>query len=313
MNQFGNKILSANGWIATVILIVCAFSIYYFYVFQKLANQDQEMFYRQVKLTDETSLLQVEASIPQHLTDFQEGKLTVNIACGEGGGCNKGSLELVSFLVKDGKEILNAHVTLRRLDLKDQAAVIRNLYINYDLKANEIMSIPVSVQISNRNGEYVAFSIYDNPPVSLPVKWGDYTCGTDDNTRICASTGNEAPRKVLQQSGVENLLLPPWSNRLIPFIVFAMVWLAEQVMPKQQPNQQAEQQASQQIKQPAWSEQPNAWMLYLTGLGAYFLLLLYAVLYFSLLTENPLIAVLFAVWLVLCIITLPKVFSRGNQ
>jgi hypothetical protein len=299
MNQFGNKILSPNGWIATVILIMCVFSACYYYVFPKLANQNQGMFYRQVKIADKKSPLQVEASIPQYLTDFQEGKLIINIACGNGDACN-GSLELVSFLDKDGKEILNTRVTFKRLDIKDQPTVIRNLYINYDLKANEIMSVPVSVQISSRNGDYVAFSIYDTMPTGgLPVGWGDYTCGNRDNTQICASTDDESPWKVLQQSGVENLLLPPWSNRLIPFIVFAMVWLAEQGMP--QPKNKDE--------QPAWSKQPNLWMLCLMGFGACFLLLFYAVLYFSLLTETPLIAVLFAICLVSCIIALPKLFS----
>jgi hypothetical protein len=37
----------------------------------------------------------------------------------------------------------------------------------------------------------------------------------------------------IRESAAKNLLLPPWSNRLIPFIAFAMVWLAEQLMPEQ--------------------------------------------------------------------------------
>ncbi len=295
MNNYEKKPLSANSWIAAVILTVCTFGAYYFFVFPQLASQNEEMFYRQVKIADETPPFQIEANIPKYLSDFQDSKLTINIACeetknGEAQDC-AGLFNLVSFLAEDEREVGDSHVTLRRLDIKDQPAVVRNLYIKYDLKAYEIMSVPVSVQISSRNGEYVVFSIYENPPRGLAVVWDDNTnCKASDNTWLCARIDSG---KAIQQSGVENLLLPPWSNRLIPFIVFAMVWLAEQIMPTRK----------------QWNEQPNAWMLLLAVIAAFFLFLFYAILDFALLKGNPVIALLFALLLVLSIITLPKIFS----
>jgi len=270
------------------------FWVYYFVVFPQLVDQNQEMFYRQFKVADENARLQMEANVPKNFSDFQESTLTLNIACEPGKDC-AGSLELVSFLVDDKERVIeNSHVTLRRLDLKDQPPVVRNLYIEYTLKTYEVMSVPISVKIPNRNAKKVAFSVYVNQPKELAVKWGEKTCETNE-TWICASIDS---KKALQQSGVENLLLPPWSNRLIPFIVFAMVWLAEQVLPNKR----------------NWSETPNVWMLYLAGLGAYFLFLFYVILYFALLKDKSLIAALFfAVLLVLYIITLPKLFSRGDK
>ncbi len=307
MIEIEKKLLSANGWIAAVILTACTFGAYYFLVFPQLANQNEEVFYRQVKIADENTIFQIEANIPKYLSNFQESILILNIACNppeeneSAQGCD-GLLDLVSFLIEDGNEIGDSHVTLRRLDLKDQPAVVRNLYIKYDLKAYEVMSVPISVQISSGNGEYVALSVYDNPPTGLAVKWSDVTCKTDDETDdkmddkmddniwICAKIDSG---KALQQSGVENLLLPPWSNRLILFIAFAMIWLAEQVLSYKETR----------------DEQPNAWLLYLAGLGAYFLFLFYAVLYLYLLTDIPLIALFYAVLLIFYIITLPKLFS----
>ena len=289
-NNFPENLLSPNGWIAMVILSVFTFGVYYFFVFPKLVDQKQTMFYQQFKVADENTQFQMEANIPKNFSDFQESKLTLNITCMPANSCS-GLLTLVSFSVeKDGKETSGSHVTLRRLDLKEQPAVVRNLFIKYDLKAYEIMSVPISVQIPNRKGEKVAFSVYVNQSKELAVKWDDSTCKTD-YTWICASIDSG---KALQQSAVENLLLPPWSNRLIPFIPFAMVWLAEQVIHKQK----------------LWSEQPpNVGLLCLAGLGAYYLFLFYAILYFMLLADKPLAALLFAVILVLHIITLPKIFS----
>jgi hypothetical protein len=294
------KTLCANGWIAMVILSIITFGAYYFLVFPKLVDQNQKMFYRQYKIiADKNALFQMEANVPKSLSDFQEGTATLNITCATGKEKCTGLFDLVSFLVNEGgEEVGNSRVTLKRLDLKDQPTVVRNLYIEYNLKAYEIMSVPISVQILGHNEEEkVAFSVYENPPNGLAVKWGDVTCKADDNIRICASID---PRKALRQGAVENILLPPWSNTIIPFIVFAMVWLAEQVMPKQ--------------KEKEWGDQPNVWMLCLIALGAYFLFLFYAVLYFYLLMDAPFIALFFAVLLVLSIIAFPKLFSSlfGN-
>lgn len=296
--KFDKKPLSVNGWIALVILIVITFGIYYYIVFPKLVNQNQTLFYRQVALDNENTPFQMEANIPINLSDFQESKLTINIACpkaknGKIEGCS-GLLDLVSFLVKDQEEVIGSHVNLTRLDIKDQPAVIRNLHIKYALRSYEIMSIPVHIQIpAAMESDFVAFSIYVNEPQELVLTWSnaEKECKSD-STWICANIDHG---EALRHSAVENLLLPPWSNRVIPFIAFAMVWLAEQVLPKQKTR----------------GDQPSAWALVLTILSAFFLFLVYAILNFTLLKYKPVIACLFATLLLLCIIVLPRSFLKN--
>lgn len=75
------KTLSANGWIAVIILIIFTFGAYYFLIFPQLVDQSQVMYYRQVKIADENAPFQMEANIPKNLSDFQESTLTLNIAC----------------------------------------------------------------------------------------------------------------------------------------------------------------------------------------------------------------------------------------
>ncbi|MDP1614595.1 MAG: hypothetical protein Q8L68_02250 [Methylococcales bacterium] len=322
-NNSSKSPVSANGWIAAVLLTLLAFLFYYYLPDQNkgtyisLAQQWENNFSFQAndiratpQANDANGRCRVFLKGPRQVVDFTENEfiLVFQNSGGkenesDGGNC-KWSVRIIVNTEPEASILIPIEVV--DVEAKDQPKHIytQQFPVEYALKAFETKTILFRLLIPP--------GIYDlGRPVTITLQdvasrknilWdGDKTttnCTTPDakgiNEKICL---NIDLASAIRESAAKNLLLPPWSNRLIPFIVFAMVWLAEQVLPNRE----------------AWNDQPNAWLLSLAGLGSYFLFLLYVSLYFYLLTDTPLIALLFAVTLVLYIITLPKFLSRGDQ
>jgi len=314
--------VSANGWIAAVLLTLLAFFLYYLplpfphsSIYISLARQWEKNFLFQANDTkstlqanDANGRCRVFFKGPKQVVDFAENEFIL-VFQNSGGEDNKSDGEDCKWSVRIIVNVEPEASILIPIEVVDVEATNqpKRIYtqqfpVEYDLKEFETKTIRfrllVPPGIYNNLERPVTITLQDTAS-RRNILWDDTNCITQEakgpNEEICL---NIDLASAIRESAVENLLLPPWSNRLIPFIAFAMVWLAEQVIHKQK----------------LWSEQPpNAWLLVLVALGAYFLFLFYAILYFILLADKLPAALLFAVLFVLCIITLPKLFSRGDQ
>jgi hypothetical protein len=302
--------VSTNGWIASVLLTLLAFLFYYlpFFpdgsIYTSLADQWEKNF--RFQANDTNGKCRVLLKGAKQIVDFQENEFIL-VFQNAGGEDTKSDGKDCKWFVRiivnvEPEALILIPIEVVDVEAENQPTHIytQQFSVEYDLKEFETKTIRFYLLVPP--------GIYNlKRPVTITlqdianggnISWdGDTGCTTqegkepkENKEKICL---NLDLTNAIRESTAKNLLLPPWSNRLIPFIAFAMVWLAEQVMPEQK------------------KQQPNEGLLLLAGLGAYFLLLFYAILYFMLLRGELLGALLFAMILVLCIIALPKIFSRG--
>jgi hypothetical protein len=307
--------VSTNGWIAAVLLTLLAFLFYYLplpdgSIYTSLADQWEKNFRFQANDTNSrneaNSRCRVFLKGPKQVVDFQENEFTLVFqnsggedSESDGKDC-KWFVRIIVNVEPEASILIPIEVVDVEAENQPTHIYTQQFPVEYDLKEFETKTILFHLLVPP--------GIYNlKRPVTITlqdlakggnISWdGDTGCTTqegkepkENKEKICL---NLDLTNAIRESATKNLLLPPWSNRLIPFIAFAMVWLAEQLMPEQK------------------KQQPNEWLLLLAGLGAYFLFLFYAILYFMLLRGELLEALLFAMILVLCIIALPKIFSRG--
>lgn len=293
--QFKQHALSANGWIALSFLTASFFLIYYGHIYPKLADEHRSMSSWRVNSGSGTDVNLI-VEIPKSFSEFQEGYFTLHITCASSTEVKCGGpLLLVGFLVDDNsEEETRQPVTLQRLDDEKHPAVIRNVTVDYDLKRYEVQSIPFSANIPGRIDGKVEFSVYTGKDHESKISWDKSTCESSENDKICVKINSA---EAFKHTAIKNLLLPPWSNTVLPIVAFMMIWLAEKTLPNKKD----------------WTEAPNWWLFAMVYLGAFFSFLLYAILYFYLLRDRYDIALVFVFLLAVLIPILPKLLSRGDS
>jgi len=303
--------ISVNGWIAAVLLTLLVFLFYYGFnggLYISLAQQWEKNFWFQANDTEGTCKVFLKG--PKYVVDFTENEFTL-VFQNSGGASNKsnenscrGSLRIIANVEPETSILIPIEVVEVEAANQPKRTYTQQFTVEYDLNEFETKTIlfrllvPPEIYGLKRQ---VSLTLKDKELDNKSISWeGDNTttaCKSQENVKekICF---NVDLINAIRESVIRNLLLPPWSNRLLPFVVFAMVWLVEQVLPNKK----------------AWSEQPNFWLLVLVILGGYFLFLLFAALHFILLVDGAFLAgLLYMVLLVLLAITLPKLFSWTDK
>lgn len=255
-NEFSKQPLTTNGWIALTLLTIIVFWSYYKWIFPQIAEKNQSMYFWRIKsdnLADDSSsdksdsadegIVFFDANVivdtPKTFSEFQDNIITIHISCLSGESPCRGDLLLVGFLIdEDGLENTEEPITLERADSEEYTEVIRNIKIHYDLKIYDVQSVPIIVNVPGRFEKEVAFSIYQGENLESEILWDSPTCSQPEN----AQSDNEYNQicvdmdagETFKQGVVKNLLLPPWSNTFLPFFAFAMLWLAEAVLPNKE-------------------------------------------------------------------------------
>lgn len=238
MKEIGN-----NGRLAAVLLIVIGYIFYYSFLFPELVRANKEYFWVQRDMSQDsaqgTCKIDLVVQISKNMIDYQDGQIIVNIISRDQ-SC-KDAIVMAGNLLSEGGEELLEYPTFKILDEnKAPTSYAHNMLLPYDLEQYDSISIPIHVYIPTRDASNVEFTFYrkDASQHLLPLAFGgEPTCPDDIKnkakshlpTRICASINSQ---KVLKQSALEHLLLPPWSNGILPLAIIVCVWLVENSMPQ---------------------------------------------------------------------------------
>lgn len=248
MKEIGN-----NGRLATFLVMIIGYIVYYGYLFPFLASRNQELFWFQRDIpqksdsqsapTTSTRCIYVSVRVSKYMTDYLDGKIIVTIINISDNKSCKGAI-IIGGELRGEQETLSKYPIFRVLDEeKEPTSFARNLVLPYDLKPRDSLNVPIRVNIPDRRAEEIEFTFYNVNNVNQdnwaldPLSFGGSpTCLRDKNSqneqplpRICASIDSDG---AVKQSAIENLLLPPWSNGILPLVIIAFIWLAENSMPQ---------------------------------------------------------------------------------
>lgn len=253
MKEIGN-----NGRLAMVFLIVIGYAVYYSYLFPSLVSKNEQLFWLKRDMSpvfdsqsDSTKCkIDLIVKISKNMIEYLDGKIIVTIINHEQ-SC-KGAVIIAGNLLDENEKKLLEYPIFRILsEDKEPTSYAHNLVLPYDLKPYNSLSVPIWVNLPNREAKNIEFTFYNvNQENFVPSKrdqasfLGPPTCPGDiknienesENSqdrqplsRICASINSEG---VIKQSSIDHLLLPPWSNGVIPLVIIAVVWLTENSMPR---------------------------------------------------------------------------------
>jgi hypothetical protein len=240
------KDIGINGRLVALFLIVMAYLVYYSELFPELLAEQQKLFWIQREMAPNESdvtrqcKIAVSVKIPRNMIDYQENELVISIINQDNKEICEGTILLAANLIDEDDERLTSDFATFRVIDKEKTPFFftHNIRIVYKLEPYDSLVVPVHVQISTRvlkEVEFVFFQIEKEHEISLanPLLWGgNPTCDQDRDkyispNRICSVINDDG---VFRQNAVENLLLPPWSNGVLPILVISLVWLAENSM-----------------------------------------------------------------------------------
>ena len=248
-----NDKANANEVIVTVLLIVFAFGFYYLWLFPRLVSEYESKFWHTPTSSVERRVsgicsqesgggigtLNFKLTFPKYIANFIDRDISLKID-NNTGQHQRGLLLINSQLVmkEDLTPIKNSVIDLIVDDEYKE-------YLEFDLPSCAAQTYIIRSNVPWYDPEqqlYAQFrfdigevdDIGDSASIEKTLVWDlvSKTCVPtaidveDDGDILCAEVN---PDQVLLHTAIENLLLPPWSNGLIPVFVFGVVWVSARI------------------------------------------------------------------------------------
>ena len=248
-----NDKVNVNEIIVSALLIVVGFGVYYLLFYPQLVLQYETKYWRTpsssveknstetCSLTndDGIGILNFKLKFPKYMADFIDRDINLKIE-NKTDKYQKGLLLIESQLVtkKNLNPAKNSSIDL----IIDEE---RREYLEFNLppcstQTFEILAIVPRYDYAQNLYALFTFSFHEindqDGLAAIPeiLVWDlvSNTCEVEDKDEknngelICAEV---KPDQVFLHTAIENLLLPPWSNGLIPIFIFAAVWISARV------------------------------------------------------------------------------------
>ncbi len=260
MKEQNGFLLTINGWLVAVCLTIVLFLVYYLCLYNPLSSRENDFYlYLDSKPLNQHQDMHLRVYVPKYITNFDDTQLTVTVynnsnvysptlAAASSGSSTMAGRNVLTFMLQGELFDLKTNATTTKkaffalLNASSPCeqlpeGILEMMQLTYcsDSSANASyaisMRLPVSPQ-DYRNSSYLKLTFYSDGRDL--ITWGtDNGCGNlglsegEQNKQICIKVNSSG---VLEQTAFINLLLPPWSNRLLPLFVIAMVWLAERIL-----------------------------------------------------------------------------------
>ncbi len=253
--KYKDFIVSSSGWIAAVMILLLAYPAYYGWLYPELARKVPPIEFRLEKksldklttdfsgedTTEGVERIHVRITSPKYLTNFDDSEIIVEVENGthhEANGCLYLSGSLRNDVTLD-REALFPISPQRTLGIK--------------LSPSETATFPVTVHINDPDAARLELSLsyipgmkYDENSDKLcqattdtqsvdedqELKWAqaEGSCSLSSSETLAYACIPIDAGAGFIESAIRHLLLPPWGNRILPFVVFAMVWLSEDII-----------------------------------------------------------------------------------
>jgi len=236
-----------TGWIFSLVLISLSFVIYYGVVFDILSTEYGDNFW-ETSTPLETRNINIDVTIPRYISRFAAREIIIRAK-----NITNTPQDGFSLIIAAG-EITQNNVCVTRSKNTDMVFFCPSPNVNsigcilgedvekYDGKISNIVvfdSIPPYGQVvrtvwvgggQNEEGNNkVDFGFWEIPNQTLGTNETDDELKSESDT--CLQFGSTSarfnPKGTFLQSFLRTLLLPPWSNGLIPALVFFVVYATE--------------------------------------------------------------------------------------
>ena len=249
MNDVKDNILSVNGWLVFVFLTFTAILGYYSLGYPILSSElDKNFWYKTTASGPDKDIL-LEVRVPKYVASFEDSEISFTVSIDSAptampsantptATSTSGESEKPLDIRVSGKLMIPDDATPKEtaLFIKDKDKDLKlqeNNYVSQILLPFDLaqggQSQKIWTHVANpyfSQNARVVFTI-ENASSSSAFTWSateESPCG---NSEICAYVN---PYGVFRRAAIDKLLLPPWSNTVIPIAVFALVWLSEKIL-----------------------------------------------------------------------------------
>lgn len=222
--------LTLNGWLISLILIPLSFVVYYIGLYEEISAMYQKDFWSSATYLSSEDNIHVRVHIPKYIADFVSREIRLEV-WSEAEERQMLTIVVESSISDDNKECPSTS------NLNPPFIYVTTLPINENnttgSSAAEIEVPPFGTSVSTmwvgikpmkgiQNGQCVTLQFYLLEKMELQPQPMAFEDRPDGKFTILFDRF-----QTLRHSLISHLLLPPWSNAVLPSVIFSLVWFVE--------------------------------------------------------------------------------------
>lgn len=215
--------LTRRGLIAALILIPLTFSVYYVGLYPPIIQNYEQSFIKAEFFKN--GWLDVKVHYPSYVADFVEREIVVDVKNLAPTSISPTVIvsATTSIVTGDPKKDPRIHIAAKSNGLESSTATNNALLLN--LPPNGLAS--GELMISIQNASVVSAEMPLDATLTFYVSITDTVNQLIPEPSTTTLTTTFSREKAFRQSAIRYLILPPWSNGILPIVVIAAVWFSE--------------------------------------------------------------------------------------